>query len=123
MVSTWRRRRGAFRRGGAPLSDELAGVKLPETGQPYYPHRSSGPHSWGRKGISFNLDRIRVTDECRCGAVRYSCYAFRLGPLCVGQKDYERVNGELVGAWGPVGRWTSTFSDATSGTARREDPT
>lgn len=91
-------------KAGAAL-DRLGGIELPEVGQPRARrHGVNGPHSWIRKGLDLNLDRIRGFDECECGAIRYICYAFRLG-----DPPYVEQDGEKLGCWGPVGRWTISY--------------
>jgi len=85
--------------------DALAGTFLPAVDQPFVDHAPClyVQHSWTRKLVDMNLDRIRVFDECRCGVKRSSCYAFRYG-----EAPKERdAQGRPLGAWGPVRQWTS----------------
>jgi hypothetical protein len=74
---------------------------------------SAHEHAWTEVDRDDNANRTRTKETCKCGAVRYGCFAKQLGEPGTAQTEgFPVINGEVCGGWGPVGRWTYDVVEA-----------
>lgn len=76
-------------------------------------------HVWTQRDRNENEDRIRTSDRCPCGAVRYGCFPKRTG---TGEGDFNPATFAFPpghepkpndGVWGPVdGQWHYSITEA-----------